>query len=102
MSKPKLLVVEDDPALCAQYKWGFPAWRVLIANDRAEAEAAARRVPIYDYRLKKEIPAFNVRGMGIDKLLVPPNIKLPDDIGLRECSGQSGPAGERVFATHCR
>ena len=43
MSKPKLLVVEDDPALCAQYKWGFPAWRVLIANDRAEAEAAARR-----------------------------------------------------------
>ena len=40
MSKPKLLVVEDDPALCAQYKWGFPAWRVLIANDRAEAEAA--------------------------------------------------------------
>jgi len=43
VSKPKLLVVEDDPALCAQYKWGFPAWRVLIANDRAEAEAAARR-----------------------------------------------------------
>jgi two-component system NtrC family response regulator len=43
VSKPKLLVVEDDPALCTQYKWGFPGWRVLIANDRAEAEAAVRR-----------------------------------------------------------
>lgn len=74
----------------------------IVINGVPASEAAARRVPIYDYRLKKEIPAFNVRGMGIDKLLVPPNIKLPDDIGLRECSGQSGPAGERVFATHCR
>jgi two-component system NtrC family response regulator len=43
MSKPKLLVIEDDAALCAQYRWSFAGWRVVIANDRAEAEAAAAR-----------------------------------------------------------
>ncbi|MCS6855808.1 MAG: PEP-CTERM-box response regulator transcription factor [Elioraea sp.] len=43
MSRPKLLVVEDDEGLATQYKWGFPAWRVVLARDRAEAEAAARR-----------------------------------------------------------
>ncbi len=43
MSKPKLLVVEDDAALCAQYRWSFSGWRVVIANDRAQAEAAAAR-----------------------------------------------------------
>jgi len=43
MSKPKLLVIEDDAALCAQYRWGFSGWRVVIANDRAQAESAATR-----------------------------------------------------------
>ncbi|MGK7861167.1 PEP-CTERM-box response regulator transcription factor [Falsiroseomonas sp. E2-1-a4] len=43
MSKPKLLIVEDDPGLCAQYRWAFPAWRVVIASDRRQAEATARR-----------------------------------------------------------
>jgi two-component system NtrC family response regulator len=43
VSKPKLLVVEDDPALCAQYRWSFSGWRVLLANDRAEAEAAVAK-----------------------------------------------------------
>jgi two-component system NtrC family response regulator len=43
MSKPKLLVVEDDPGLCAQYRWAFPACRVVIANDRRQAEAMARK-----------------------------------------------------------
>jgi two-component system NtrC family response regulator len=43
MSKPKLLVVEDDPGLCAQYRWAFPEFRVTLANDRAQAEQAARR-----------------------------------------------------------
>ena len=41
--KPKLLVVEDDPGLCAQYRWAFPDCRVLIANDRAGAEQLARK-----------------------------------------------------------
>lgn len=43
MSKPALLVVEDDPGLCAQYRWAFPACRVVIANDRRQAEALARK-----------------------------------------------------------
>ncbi|MBV1800007.1 PEP-CTERM-box response regulator transcription factor [Siccirubricoccus sp. G192] len=43
MSKPKLLVVEDDPGLCAQYRWAFPSCRVVIANDRNQAEALARK-----------------------------------------------------------
>nr|WP_232479075.1 PEP-CTERM-box response regulator transcription factor [Roseomonas rosulenta] len=37
------MVVEDDPGLCAQYRWAFPACRVLIANDRRQAEAMARK-----------------------------------------------------------
>ncbi|MFL1463401.1 PEP-CTERM-box response regulator transcription factor [Roseococcus sp. DSY-14] len=43
MSKPKLLIVEDDPGLCAQYRWAFPEWRVVIAGTRAQAEQAAQR-----------------------------------------------------------
>ncbi|MDB5373037.1 MAG: Fis family two-component transcriptional regulator [Belnapia sp.] len=43
MSKPKLLVIEDDPGLCAQYRWAFPTCRVLLANDRQQAEQMARR-----------------------------------------------------------
>lgn len=43
MAKPKLLVVEDDPGLCAQYRWAFPGCRVMTANDRKQAEQLARR-----------------------------------------------------------
>ena len=43
MSKPKLLVIEDDPGLCAQYRWAFPGCRVVIANDRRQAEQLLRR-----------------------------------------------------------
>jgi two-component system NtrC family response regulator len=43
MSKPKLLVVEDDPGLCAQYRWAFPNFRTVMANDRKQAEATARK-----------------------------------------------------------
>jgi len=43
MSKPKLLIVEDDLGLCAQYRWAFPAYRVLVAHDRRQADTAARR-----------------------------------------------------------
>ncbi|MCW8084804.1 PEP-CTERM-box response regulator transcription factor [Sabulicella glaciei] len=43
MSKPKLLVVEDDPGLAAQYRWAFPALKVSLAGDRTQALAAVRR-----------------------------------------------------------
>jgi two-component system NtrC family response regulator len=42
MSRPKLLIVEDDAALSAQYRWAFPNCRVLLAADRDEAERVAR------------------------------------------------------------
>lgn len=43
MSKPKLLIVEDDPGLTTQYRWAFPEWRVLTSGERAEALALAQR-----------------------------------------------------------
>jgi two-component system NtrC family response regulator len=43
MNKSKLLIVEDDPGLCAQYRWAFPNCRVVVANDRRQAEQLAKR-----------------------------------------------------------
>jgi two-component system NtrC family response regulator len=43
MNKAKLLVVEDDAGLSAQYRWAFPNCRVILATDRKQAEALARR-----------------------------------------------------------
>ena len=54
-AKPKLLVVEDDPGLCAQYRWSFPQCRVIIAGDRRAAEQAAR----------KEKPAVALLDLGL-------------------------------------
>jgi two-component system NtrC family response regulator len=55
MSKPKLLVIEDDPGLAAQYRWAFPACRVLVVGDRRQAEAA----------LRKEQPAAALLDLGL-------------------------------------
>jgi two-component system NtrC family response regulator len=41
-TKPKLLVVEDDPGLQAQLKWAYEDFEVLLASDRAQAMAALR------------------------------------------------------------
>ena len=43
MSKPKLLVVEDDAALAAQYRWAFPQCSILVAGDRKQALHIAGR-----------------------------------------------------------
>ena len=42
LSKPKLLIVEDDPGLQAQLKWAWPDFEVIIAGDRSSAIAALR------------------------------------------------------------
>jgi two-component system NtrC family response regulator len=55
VSKAKLLVIEDDAALAAQYRWGFSGWRVVLASNRAEAEAAAA----------KEQPAVALLDLGL-------------------------------------
>ena len=41
-TKPKLLVVEDDPGLQAQLKWAYPDFEVIVAGDRASAINALR------------------------------------------------------------
>ncbi len=39
----KLLVVEDDPGLQAQLRWGFEGFEVILADNREDAIAALRR-----------------------------------------------------------
>lgn len=39
----KLLVVEDDPGLQSQYRWGFEDYEVVIAQDRESAISSLRR-----------------------------------------------------------
>jgi two-component system NtrC family response regulator len=41
-SKPKLLIVEDDPGLQAQLKWAYDDFDVVIVGDRESAIAALR------------------------------------------------------------
>jgi len=43
MSKPKLLIVEDDEGLCRQYRWAFPEYELLLAGTREGAVAIAAR-----------------------------------------------------------
>ena len=42
MTKPVLLVVEDDPGLQRQLRWAYDGYEVVVAADRAEAMAAMR------------------------------------------------------------
>ena len=42
-SKPNLLVVEDDPGLQKQMRWGFDDYEVVVANDCESAVAQMRR-----------------------------------------------------------
>jgi two-component system NtrC family response regulator len=41
-TRPKLLIVEDDPGLQAQLKWAYPDFAVTLVSDRAGAIAALR------------------------------------------------------------
>ena len=42
-SKPKLLIIEDDPGLQKQLKWSFDDYDVVVAGDRESALAQLRR-----------------------------------------------------------
>jgi two-component system, NtrC family, response regulator len=55
MSKPKLLIVEDDEGLCSQYRWAFPACEVLLAHSRPQAVTL----------LKRENPPVVVMDLGL-------------------------------------
>lgn len=43
MSAPKLLIVEDDEGLCAQYRWAFPVLQVALCGTRPQAVQLAKR-----------------------------------------------------------
>ncbi len=55
MTKPSLLIVEDDPGLLTQYRWAFPGHIVHTAATRAEA------IPI----VEKESPAVAIIDLGL-------------------------------------
>jgi two-component system, NtrC family, response regulator len=42
-TKPKLLIIEDDPGLQKQLRWSFDAYDVVVAGDRETALAQVRR-----------------------------------------------------------
>ncbi len=42
-SKPKLLIIEDDPGLQKQLRWNFDSYEVIVAGDRESALAQVRR-----------------------------------------------------------
>ncbi|MGH7119418.1 MAG: PEP-CTERM-box response regulator transcription factor [Acetobacteraceae bacterium] len=43
MTKPAMLIVEDDPSLLSQYRWAFSDRTVLTASSRAEAMPIVER-----------------------------------------------------------
>ena len=76
-----LLIVEDDPGLCRQYRWAFPGRTVMLAGDRAGAVEIARReqpqVAIIDLGLPPD-PDGITEGLAILDALVRevPGIKV--------------------------
>lgn len=55
MTKPPMLIVEDDPGLLSQYRWAFPGRTVLTASSRAEA------IPI----VEQESPGVAIIDLGL-------------------------------------
>ena len=55
MSRPKLLIVEDDEGLCSQYRWSFPGYEILMAQARLSALAL----------VKRENPAVAIMDLGL-------------------------------------
>src|ERR1051326_677396 len=55
MIKPKLLVVEDDEGLSRQYRWAFPEYDVLLADNRQAARAI----------VEKERPPVGILDLGL-------------------------------------
>ena len=43
VTKPKLLIVEDDEGIASQYRWAFPSCELFITHDRRQAIAVAQR-----------------------------------------------------------
>jgi two-component system, NtrC family, response regulator len=81
MSKPKLLIVEDDAGLAGQYRWAFPGYEVLLAADREAAVAQLERerplVAIMDLGLPPDPDGVTVGFDTLDRMLrVAPALKV--------------------------
>ncbi|HZU91461.1 MAG TPA: PEP-CTERM-box response regulator transcription factor [Stellaceae bacterium] len=81
MTKPKLLVVEDDDGLIRQYRWAFPEYQVAIAQTREAACVIAGRerppVAIVDLGLPPD-PDGASEGLALlrDLLELMPDVKI--------------------------
>jgi two-component system NtrC family response regulator len=81
MDDGAILIVEDDPGLCRQYRWAFPGRTVLTASARNEAIAVVERqrppVAVIDLGLPPD-PDGVSEGMAVlDALLnIAPEMKI--------------------------
>jgi CheY-like chemotaxis protein len=113
MNKPKLLVVDDDAALSAQYRWAFPNCRVVQAANRMAALAAAEREHPAAVLLDLGLPP-DAEGVaegfatlaGLRRISPGMPVVVVSGQGQRECSHRKQPArpaqaaddGRAVFA----
>ncbi|HQT68301.1 MAG: PEP-CTERM-box response regulator transcription factor [Rhodospirillales bacterium 20-60-12] len=89
MSEDVLLIVEDDPGLCRQYRWAFPGHTVLTAHARPDAMAIVERqrppVAIIDLGLPPD-PDGITEGMAVlDQML-----KMAPDMKVIVATGNAG------------
>jgi two-component system NtrC family response regulator len=85
MSKPKLLIVEDDQGLCGQYRWAFPEFDIRFAHHRSQALALART----------EAPAVAIVDLG----LPPDPDGVSEGFAALDGLGQQNPDLKVIVAT---
>ncbi len=77
MTKPRLLIVEDDEGIASQYRWAFPEYELALAHTRAEAlvlaQKAAPDVALIDLGLPPDADGVSEGFATLDELqrLVP-------------------------------
>ncbi len=89
MSKPKLLIVEDDDGLCRQYRWALSEHQLFVAHTRAAALAIIARerppVAIFDLGLPPD-PDGASEGLALlqEALRIAPGTKVVVATGNEE------------------
>ena len=89
MSKPQLLVVEDDEGIRRQYRWAFPEYQLLLADTRDAARSIIGRerppVGLLDLGLPPD-PAGASEGLALlqEWLALVPDAKLIVATGSQE------------------
>lgn len=89
MDEAALLIVEDDPGLCRQYRWAFPGRTVLTASTRGEAVTVVERqrppVAVIDLGLPPDPDGVSEGLALLDTML-----KLAPDMKIIVATGHSG------------